>query len=107
MMKQYEVVITPGADQDLGEIFEYIASYLKAPLAALNLVEVLHASLKELSVMPYRHSLSKDPFLAKQGFHAFIVENYLIFYVVDDCTETVIVHRIVYAKRNYRDLFTL
>jgi hypothetical protein len=34
-----------------------------------------------------------------------MVESYLIFYAVDEVSKDVIVHRILYAKRNYAALF--
>jgi plasmid stabilization system protein ParE len=104
-MESYSVIVAPGADRDLGEIFEYIAVQLQAPDAAGRLIEKIYTVLRSLSSMPLRHPLSKDNFLAKQGFHTFMVESHLIFYVVDEVSKDVIVHRALYAKRNYAALF--
>lgn len=104
-MEQYKVVVTPSADQDLEEIFEYIATQLKVSEIASNLILKLYDSMQSLSTMPKRCPLSKDRFLAKQGFRTMLTQNYIIFYVIDKGKEQVIIHRILYAKRNYTALF--
>jgi toxin ParE1/3/4 len=104
-MEEYNVTVTPGADRDMDEIFAYIAEKLKAPGAALNQIERMYTALNSLSAMPKRHPLSRDQFLAKQGFRLLPIDNYLAFYVVEDATNEVIVHRVIYAKRNYLKLF--
>lgn len=35
-MKQYKIIITPTAENDLQEIYRYIATDLLAPQAAIN-----------------------------------------------------------------------
>ena len=104
-MVQYEVTVTPSADGDLDEIFTYVAEKLKVPDTAAKLVERIYSGLKSLNTMPKRFPLSRDAFLAKQGFRLLPVDNYLAFYVVDEDTKHVIVHRVLYAKRQYIKLF--
>ncbi|MDR1452942.1 MAG: type II toxin-antitoxin system RelE/ParE family toxin [Candidatus Margulisbacteria bacterium] len=101
----YTVVLTPSADQDLAEIFQYVASQLNAPDTAAQLVAKLHQTLAGLVFLPQRHALVKDNFLSKQGFRVLPKANYLIFYVSDKNTRQVIIHRILSAKRNYLKLF--
>jgi len=104
-MEQFKVVITSDADKDMDEIFEYISQKLHVPNAAANLVERIYNALKYLSAMPKRFPLSRDSFLAKQGFHILPIVNYLAFYVVDSAKKRVIVHRVISGKRNYTKLF--
>ena len=102
---RYDVVVTHSADLDLGEIFEYVAIRLQVPETAAKLVDRLYGALEPLADMPYRYPLSRDAFLAKQGFRVIVVGNYLVFYVIDEAEKKVIVHRALYGKRNYRTLF--
>jgi plasmid stabilization system protein ParE len=43
-----------------------------------------------------------DPNLMQMGYRYLVVENYLVFYVVE--ARAVIIHRILHSARNYRDL---
>ena len=103
-MEHYEV--TPSADKDLGEIFAYVAEVLKVPDTATKLVSRIYDDLKSLSSMPRRYPLSRDAFLAKQGFRIMPTESYLAFYIVDDVDKRVTVHRVLYARRQYATLFS-
>ena len=104
-MPQFEIVVTSDADRDMDEIFSYVSEKLQVPNAASNLIEKIYTALNALTVMPGRFSLSRDAFLAKQGFHVLPVENYLVFYVIDNLNQRVIIHRVIYGKRNYTKLF--
>jgi len=104
-MVKYNVVITSDADKDMDEIFAYIADELLEPKVALDLVERIYSALKSLEDLPERHVLSRDSFLAKQGFRVMPIEKYLAFYVIDNVKKRVIIHRVIYGKRNYAKLF--
>ena len=105
-MKRYDVRLTDTVDADFGEIFEYIAIDLLEPVTAGKLVDRMHEACLSLENLPYKYPLSRDGFLASQGFRVMPVGNYLILYVVDEDKSQVIVHRAVYGKRNYRVLFS-
>lgn len=62
-------------------------------------------SMSDLSFLPFRYPLFKDLYLARQGFQTLFVENYIVFYIVDDTAKQVIIHRVIYGKRNYRERF--
>ena len=75
------------------------------PDTACRLIEQIYTALNSLSAMPERYPLSRDMFLAKQGFRLLPINNYLAFYVVDKTENLVIVHRVLYGKPNYIKLF--
>jgi|SRR5680860_1222466 len=104
-MDNYNVVVTQSADRDLGEIFDYVASRLNGSVTAAKLVSRFFDNMSALSFAPFRCLLSKDLYHAKQGFRTLFVDNYIIFFVVDEELKQVIIHRVIYAKRNYRELF--
>lgn len=104
-METYNVVLTNKADLDFADIFAYVAVTLTTPKAASDLVLKLHNSMQALSTSPFRCPLAKDNYLAAQGFRTLIIGNYVVFYVVDKSIRQVIIHRILYAKRNYLRLF--
>ena len=51
------VKITAQADEQLQEIIKYIASELKAPKAALRLLDDMERSILSLSQLPHRVAL--------------------------------------------------
>ena len=104
-MKQYRVVVTSDADWDMDGIFDYVSEELQVPETACRLIERIYKALNSLSSMPERYPLSRDAFLAQQGFRLMSVENYLAFYVIDKTAGRVIIHRVLYGKRDYIKLF--
>jgi addiction module RelE/StbE family toxin len=104
-LAEYDVSLAPSADGDLDEIFNYIAVQLVEPETASHLIERLYEAIASLSFMPLRCPLSRDAFLAKQGYRVLPVENYIVFFVVGEPEKAVIVHRVLYGKRNYAALF--
>jgi toxin ParE1/3/4 len=105
-VKRYNVKLTDAVDADFGVIFDYIAVDLMEPVTAGKLVDRMYQACLSLETLPYKYPLSRDSFLASQGFRVMPVGNYLIFYIVDEEKARVVIHRAIYGKRNYRALFT-
>jgi len=59
--------------------------------------------LRLLAANPYLGRVPKDVALLDLGYRYLIVQNYLIFYVIEE--RTVFVHRIVHGARDLLDLF--
>jgi len=103
-MDQYRVLITRSAQNDLMDISSYIRDELKEPAIAIKLVEKLKVSIMSLSTFPLRYNLVVDERLSAQGFRKFIIDNYLVFYLVSEKEQTVNVVRILYGKRDWEHL---
>jgi toxin ParE1/3/4 len=56
-----------------------------------------------LATNPHLGRIPKDAALLDLGYRYLVVQNYLIFYVVED--RTIFVHRIVHGARDYLGLF--
>ena len=50
-MRQYEVIITPAAENDLQEIFTYIATELLEPQTAINLCDRIEQEILKLDTV--------------------------------------------------------
>ncbi|HHV14966.1 MAG TPA: type II toxin-antitoxin system RelE/ParE family toxin [Gelria sp.] len=99
-MRQYEVIITPAAENDLQEIFTYIATELLEPQTAINLCDRIEQEILKLDTMPYRHALyKKEPWFSR-GLRFFPVGKFLVFYITRESDRTVHVLRIMYGGRN-------
>lgn len=49
-------------------------------------------------------NLVKDEILKNKGYRRLIIDNYVVFYIVDETDKVVVIMRILYAPRNYQNL---
>ncbi len=92
----YKIRYLPLAKKDLFAITTYIAEHLKAPQAAMDLLEVLEKTISRLERFPYSCKVYQpiDPLAGE--YRLLPVKNYAVFYVVKE--QVVEIHRIVYAR---------
>ena len=103
-MNEFRVDITQTAFDDLVNITLYIKEVLKEPEVAKNQVDRIKQSVFSLRSSPQRHSLVRDAMLAERGYRSMPVDNYTIFYIADEHTNTVTVLRVQYSRRNWTAL---
>ncbi len=99
-MRQYAIIITPAAENDLQEAFSYIAAELLEPQTAVNLCDRIEQEILKLCIMPNRHAPYKKKPWSSRGVRFFPVGNFLIFYITRDSDCTVHVLRVMYGGRN-------
>jgi toxin ParE1/3/4 len=92
----YEIRYLPLAMKDLTDITAYIADHLKAPKAALNLLNALDESISRLEQFPYSCKVYQPTKELENEYRLLPVKNYAVFYVVKE--KVVEIHRVVYAK---------
>jgi toxin ParE1/3/4 len=97
---RYQVRLLPIAEEDLDEIVAYVA--LDNLQAALKLADRIEADLEKLSSFPKLGRIPRDSDLREAGYRYLIITEYLAFYTVEG--RTVIVHRILPGKRDYKEL---
>jgi len=88
----------PLAQKDLRNITSYIVDNLKAPEAAMDLVDTLDNSISRLQQFPYSCKLYQAIEPLETEYRMLSVKNYIVFYVVTE--HEVEIHRIIYAKMN-------
>ena len=84
------------------EIAWYIAVVLQAPITASRLLDVLEEKINSLSQFPNRIPLTPEEPWRSKGVHRMSVENYYIYFYVDDTARKVQVFAVMYAKRNQK-----
>lgn len=94
---KFNVMYTIGAKKDLHNIFRYISEKLLAPENAVGQIERIMSAIRRLDTMPNRNRLYKEEPWYSRGVRFFPIDNYLVFYKVNDETETVYVVRIMYG----------
>ena len=95
-MDKHRVEYLPIAVADLDDIFIFVAD--NSPQAAIELIDRIDASIAGLESFPEMGLIAKPPRLARKGYRVLIVDDYLVFYVLQD--DIVEIRRIVSGKRN-------
>ena len=95
-----KIVYTEEAEQDLVDVFRYIAMDLMVPKTAKNQVDRIMDAIKGLDELPLRHKLyQKEPWHSR-GLRVLPVDSYLVFYTIIEEEKTVAIIRIMYGGRN-------
>ena len=97
---RYSVRLLPAAEDDLTEIILFIAA--DNPVAAERILQRIQKNLDLLSSNPKLGRIPREELLARMGYRHLIVENYLIFYEIEN--RTIFVHRILDGAREYLSL---
>lgn len=104
MSASYSVIYSPKATEDLKEIYSYIAFTLMVPGTAERQVNRIRQTVRSLDSMPLRNpAVDWDPWKSA-GMRKVAVDNFVVFYTVDESSSTVTVIRIVYGGRDISNL---
>ena len=99
-MKRWNITVTPEFRDDVRNIYSYIANELLEPASAKNVADRILKAVASLSELPLRYPLyEKEPWQSR-GLRKLTVGNYIVFYLANEETGTVIVLHVFYAGRN-------
>lgn len=93
----YKLEYLPIARRDMIDIAKYIGIKLQNPDAADRLAEKMVEKAEGLKDMPYKCS-SYTP------IRKLIVDNYIMFYWINEDSKLITIARVIYAKRDYAHL---
>ncbi len=99
----YEVYVSQQAENDLKEIYEYIAFKLQSPQNAINQLYRLEEHILSLDMMPFRYRQYEEEPWKSRGLRVLPVDHYVIFYIPDSTTKIVTILRVMYSRRNIDD----
>ena len=100
----WHVEIAAQAENDITEIYWYIAYTLLEPGIAWNQIERIRKNINKLSNMPERFPIIDEEPWKSRGVRRLIIDNYVAFYVLDAELNTVKVIRVLYARRNFIEI---
>lgn len=103
-MNEYRITLTPRAKDDLIDIGDYITFILLESDIARNYIKGLRNSISQLKIYPCKFPLVQDDILQSQVVRCMPYKNHYVFYEVIDMLQVVIVLRIGYNKRNWKDI---
>ena len=101
---KYCVRVAPKAAEDLDAIYGYIFNTLSAAKAADDLFAQIEKATMRLTVFPFSGSHVLEEPLRAKGYRKVIVDNYLIFYLVDEEGKQVVIMRVLFGASKYLDI---
>ena len=99
----YRILYAEKADEDLTEIYNYIAA--DSPERAAAYLGKMESCILQLKDFPNIGYSGKYPELVKLGIRMLSFEDYLVFYTVSQAEMCVHVLRVLHGSVNYRRLF--
>lgn len=97
----YKLEYLPVARKDMLEIVRYISGELQNPDAADCLAVKLVDAAESVLTFPYATPAYQPIRPLKHEYRNILVQNYLMFYWVNEEKKLVTVARVIYAKRDY------
>ena len=101
-MEEYEVKLTPYAENALREIGLYISQILQAPQSAIPIVSLIYKEIKSLCIMPARFPIVLEEPLESEKIHKMTVKNYIVYYLIYEERKIVQIIDILYARRDQK-----
>ena len=99
-MKQYTVMLTTQASNQILEYASYIQNELLNPQAARKFVKDLCEAIAGLDTMPQRHPQLEEESWRSQGVRKMIVRGYLVYFWINEQTAVVHVVAVIYGRRD-------
>ena len=100
----YDIKITRQAQEQMGDILDYISHVLFASDAANNLLDKMEKCILTLSEFPEKYQLIDEEPWRTEGVRKIVVNNFLVYYWINEGTKTVHVTAVIYAKRDQIEL---
>lgn len=100
----YEIVITPEAENDFYAYMNYLLYKEKNPLAARNFISDFEKTKNRLALVAGNLKLCDDSHLHKLGFRRinFSKMNYFLLYRVEN--HTVLIYKIFHSLQDYENI---
>ena len=96
----WQVLYTKRANEDLQNIYRYIAEELKVPETAQKLTIKILDQIDTLNELPKRNPLyDKEPWKSR-GLRKLIIDNFIAFYLTNESQNQVIILAIMYGGRD-------
>ena len=99
-MKKYKIIVSPSAKAQIRNIAAHIKEKLSAPQAAKATALDIKNAIASLSGMPERIPLSRDKSLRVHDMHCMVVQNYLVYFQIDEAKKQVNVAAVIYGRRD-------
>jgi len=100
-MNKWHIDIVDSAENDLREIYEYIANTLLEPQIALKLIRRIKSKILKLDTSPTMYAIYPTEPWKSRGLRRVNSGNYAIFFIpTENGKQTVTIIRIIYGGRD-------
>lgn len=96
----YKVKLTHNALYQLKEAVRYISKVLLEPQVAKLWSDRIKADISSLDNMPFRYPAVEEEPWRSEGIRSMAIENFIVYYWVDEPSFTVWVTAVVYGRRD-------
>lgn len=93
------------ARHDIREIYQYIAYHLCQPEAASRQINHNMEEIRSLEFMPMRYKLYEEEPWNSMGLRVLPVDNYLVFYLLNEVNGVVNIVHVMYGGRDISKQF--
>ena len=100
---EYKIKLTEEFLEEIDQICDYISKELKAPDASKKLRKKVMDNILLLKQYPRMFTEIEKINKTKRQYRRVVVNNYVIFYTIDDKQKVIYIAHIYYGGRNYLD----
>ena len=104
MENKYKIIIEKFAQRDLINIYEYISKTLFNEHAAIKLLNKISDQFELIQFFPHSAPLINNPYIENKNIRKLSVDNYVIFYEVDDIMKEIKIIRIIHRRMNFLEV---
>ena len=97
----YKLEYLKTALDDISQIISYIKDTLCNKTAAISLLKNILKVSDKLTVFPYSYPVYTPIRKLKYEYRKLVIQNYIMFYYINESTKTVTISRVVYARSDY------
>ena len=99
-MDNYNVKVTEEATLDLIQIYSYICTEFNSPQYAIKQTDRIRTAIRSLDVLPLRFKIVTFEPWSSMNIRQFPIDNFIIYYSVDEQMKTVDILRIFSSKQD-------
>lgn len=103
-MNEWKILLSPDFKSEVRGIHDYIAKTLLAPEAAAGQSRRIMEAVNALDNMPYRYSLYENEPWHSRGLRKLPVDNFIVFYWLNEKSKEVVVLHVFYGGRNIKEI---
>ena len=103
-MNKYKIQFSKDARKDLKDIYIYVKYSLQEPVIAKKLIDKIKKEIYKLKDNPTIYAIIRDEIIKKREIRKVKVNNYIVFYKVEDTKSLVEIVRIMYGRRNWTNI---
>lgn len=101
--KNYEIILTDTAKEELSNIYKYISENLYEEMTANRLMNKIEENILRLKQNPYSCvKVSVRPH--KEIYRRLVIDNFIALYDVEEKYSQVIIYRVLNSKMDYLDI---